>query len=226
MQWPVVLCRRRCSVRFPAADGGRKGWTCCPEPVSAAGGALRGNVETSRPMVPTSPDAEARKYLHLTWAPIAGTNNRYRRLGVRTSILAQKTSSAARRISTSKRCPSPRAGFVRERRVLVLGLTSFLKCPYQFKLRNPLRSRRAPKALGMASRCHDALAEVHDSCVRGVSMMRSRCAGCRGPTPRALRRTPRFANNSKPRMKRVLTRLSDRQRRGLDKIRVLEKQIE
>ena len=110
------------------------------------------------------------KFLHLTWAPIAGKNNRY----VRASqfwddILASKhVKRRTADYSARKRLqPMPRAG-VSNVVLSFSDLKYFFECPYQFKLR-VLYGFNAPihEALGYGKSLHDALAEVHTRAIRG-----------------------------------------------------------
>jgi DNA helicase-2/ATP-dependent DNA helicase PcrA len=104
----------------------------------------------------------SQKYLHLTWAPITGKNDRYAAASdFWTDILASRY--VRRRppdYLTRKRLrPTPRAGIAN----VVFsfsGLKYFFECPYQFKLRI-LYGFNAPihEALGYGQSLHDALAE-------------------------------------------------------------------
>jgi DNA helicase II / ATP-dependent DNA helicase PcrA len=112
----------------------------------------------------------SQKFLHLTWAPVPGKNNRY----VAASDFWNNTLASKwvkRRMpdfSTRKRLqPTPRAG-VTNVVFSFSDLKYFFECPYQFKLRI-LYGFNAPidAALGYGKSLHDALAEVHARAIRG-----------------------------------------------------------
>jgi DNA helicase-2/ATP-dependent DNA helicase PcrA len=112
----------------------------------------------------------SQKFLHLTWAPISGKNNRYIRASdFWTDVLASKF--VKRRVadySTRKRItPTPRKG-VSNVVLSFSDLKYFFECPYQFKLRI-LYGFNAPihEALGYGRSLHNALAEVHARALEG-----------------------------------------------------------
>ena len=112
----------------------------------------------------------SQKYLHMTWAPIAGKNNRYAVASdFWNDILASKyVKRRAPDYSTPRRLPPrPRAG-VANVIFTFSDLKYFFECPYQFKLRI-LYGFNAPihEALGYGKSLHDALAEVHARAMRG-----------------------------------------------------------
>jgi DNA helicase-2/ATP-dependent DNA helicase PcrA len=112
----------------------------------------------------------SQKFLHLTWAPIAGKNNRYAAASeFWNDVLASKhVKRRAPDYSARKRLPpSPRAG-VANVVFSFSDLKYFFECPYQFKLRI-LYGFNAPihEALGYGKSLHDALAEVHARALRG-----------------------------------------------------------
>ena len=112
----------------------------------------------------------SQKFLHMTWAPIPGKNNRYARASqFWDDILASKhVKRRAPDYSARKRLPpQPRAGIAN----VVFSFSDlkyFFECPYQFKLR-VLYGFNAPihEALGYGKSLHDALAEVHSRAIRG-----------------------------------------------------------
>lgn len=170
MQWPVVFVPALLRNRFPAAGiGGRNVWHLLPRAGIRGQARFEGTVEDERRLFYVAM-TRSQKYLHLTWAPIAGKNNRYSSASeFWTSILASK--HVKRRepdYSTRKRLPpSPRAG-VANVVFSFSDLKYFFECPYQFKLRI-LYGFNAPlhEALGYGKSLHDALAEVHSRALRG-----------------------------------------------------------
>ena len=170
MQWPVVFVPALLRNRFPAARiGGRGVWHLLPRAGIRGQARFEGTVEDERRLFYVA-ITRSQKYLHLTWAPIAGKNNRYAAASdFWNNILASKyVKRRAPDYSTRKRLPpSPRAG-VANVVFSFSDLKYFFECPYQFKLRI-LYGFNAPihEALGYGKSLHDALAEVHARALRG-----------------------------------------------------------
>ncbi len=170
MQWPVVFVPALLRNRFPAAKiGGRAVWHLLPRTGIRGQVRFEGTIEDERRLFYVAM-TRSQKYLHLTWAPIAGKNNRYAAASeFWNDILASK--HVKRRVpdySARKRLPpSPRAG-VANVVFSFSDLKYFFECPYQFKLRI-LYGFNAPihEALGYGKSLHDALAEVHARARRG-----------------------------------------------------------
>jgi DNA helicase II / ATP-dependent DNA helicase PcrA len=170
MQWPVVFVPALLRNRFPAAGiGGRGVWHLLPRNGVKRQARFEGSIEDERRLFYVAM-TRCQKFLHLTWAPIAGKNNRY----VRASefwddVLASKyVKRRAPDYSARKRLPpQPRAG-VANVVFSFSDLKYFFECPYQFKLR-VLYGFNAPihEALGYGKSLHDALAEVHARAIRG-----------------------------------------------------------
>jgi ATP-dependent DNA helicase UvrD/PcrA len=170
MQWPVVFVPALLRNRFPAAGiGGRNVWHLLPRDGVKGQARFEGTIEDERRLFYVAM-TRSQKFLHLTWAPIAGKNNRY----VRASqfwddILASKhVKRRTADYSARKRLqPMPRAG-VSNVVFSFSDLKYFFECPYQFKLR-VLYGFNAPihEALGYGKSLHDALAEVHARAIRG-----------------------------------------------------------
>jgi DNA helicase-2/ATP-dependent DNA helicase PcrA len=170
MQWPVVFVPALLRNRFPAARiGGRGVWHLLPRAGIRGQARFEGTIEDERRLFYVAM-TRSQKFLHLTWAPIAGKNNRYAAASeFWNDVLASK--HVKRRgpdYSTRKRFPpSPRAG-VANVVFSFSDLKYFFECPYQFKLRI-LYGFNAPihEALGYGKSLHDALAEVHARALRG-----------------------------------------------------------
>jgi DNA helicase-2/ATP-dependent DNA helicase PcrA len=170
MQWPVVFVPALLRNRFPAARiGGRGVWHLLPRTGIRGQARFEGTMEDERRLFYVAM-TRSQKYLHLTWGPIAGKNNRY--VGASdfwNDILASKyVKRRSPDYTTRKRCPpSPRAG-VANVVFSFSDLKYFFECPYQFKLRI-LYGFNAPihEALGYGKSLHDALAEVHARALRG-----------------------------------------------------------
>lgn len=170
MQWPVVFVPALLRNRFPAARiGGRNVWHLLPRAGIRGQARFEGTIEDERRLFYVAM-TRSQKYLHLTWAPIAGKNNRYAAASeFWNDILASKyVKRRAPDYSTRKRLsPSPRAG-VANVVFSFSDLKYFFECPYQFKL-CILYGFNAPihEALGYGKSLHDALAEVHARALRG-----------------------------------------------------------
>jgi DNA helicase-2/ATP-dependent DNA helicase PcrA len=170
MQWPVVFVPALLRNRFPAARiGGRGVWHLLPRAGIRGQARFEGTIEDERRLFYVAM-TRSQKYLHLTWAPIAGKNNRYASASeFWNDILASKhVKRRAPDYSTRKRLPpTPRAG-VANVVFSFSDLKYFFECPYQFKLRI-LYGFNAPlhEALGYGKSLHDALAEVHARALRG-----------------------------------------------------------
>lgn len=170
MQWPVVFVPALLRNRFPAARiGGRNVWHLLPRAGIRGQTRFEGTIEDERRLFYVAM-TRSQKYLHLTWAPVAGKNNRYVAASAFwNDILASKhVKRRAPDYSARKRLPpTPRAGV--ENVVFSFSdLKYFFECPYQFKLR-VLYGFNAPihEALGYGKSLHDALAEVHARSIRG-----------------------------------------------------------
>jgi ATP-dependent DNA helicase UvrD/PcrA len=170
MQWPVVFVPALLRNRFPSAPlGGRGVWHLIPRAGISGHERFAGTIEDERRLFYVAL-TRSQKYLHLTWAPIPGKNNRYTAASeFWNDILVSKF--VKRRppdYSGRKRLPpNPRAG-VANVVFSFSDLKYFFECPYQFKLR-VLYGFNAPihEALGYGKSLHDALAEVHARAIRG-----------------------------------------------------------
>jgi len=170
MQWPVVFVPALLRNRFPAARiGGRGVWHLLPRAGIRGQARFEGTIEDERRLFYVAM-TRSQKFLHLTWAPIAGKNNRYARASdFWNDILASKYVKRRRPDYSSRRRlpPQARAG-VANVVFSFSDLKYFFECPYQFKLRI-LYGFNAPihEALGYGKSLHDALAEVHARALRG-----------------------------------------------------------
>lgn len=170
MQWPVVFLPALLRNRFPAAKIGGPGvWHLLPRTGIRGQARFEGTVEDERRLFYVAM-TRAQKFLHMTWAPIAGKNNRY----VRASefwdnvLVSKYVKRKLPDYSARKRLPpQPRAG-VSNVVFSFSDLKYFFECPYQFKLR-VLYGFNAPihEALGYGKSLHDVLAEVHKRAIDG-----------------------------------------------------------
>jgi len=164
MQWPVVFIPALLRNRFPSAGhGGRSVWHLIPKAGIKRQSRYEGSIEDERRLFYVAM-TRSQKFLHMTWAPIPGKNNRYHRASeFWNDILVSKF--VKRRLpdySVRKRLvPTPRKG-VENVVFSFSNLKYFFECPYQFKLRI-LYGFNAPihEALGYGRSLHNVLAEVH-----------------------------------------------------------------
>jgi ATP-dependent DNA helicase UvrD/PcrA len=170
MQWPVVFLPALLRNRFPAAKIGGPGvWHLLPATGIKDQPRFEGTVEDERRLFYVAM-TRSQKFLHMTWAPISGKNNRYIRhsdfwadILVSTYVKRKAPDYSARK----RLPPTPRAG-VANVVFSFSDLKYFFECPYQFKLR-VLYGFNAPihEALGYGKSLHDVLAEVHARAIRG-----------------------------------------------------------
>ncbi len=170
MQWPVVFVPAMLRNRFPSpSHGGRSVWHLIPRSGIKRQARYEGSIEDERRLFYVAM-TRSQKFLHLTWAPIKGKNNRYRHASeFWDDVLVSKY--VKRRLpdySGRKRLqPTPRKGV--ENVVFSFSdVKYFFDCPYQFKLRI-LYGFNAPihEALGYGRSLHNVLAEVHARALRG-----------------------------------------------------------
>lgn len=137
MQWPVVFVPALLRNRFPAPKiGGRNVWHLIPRDGVHDQARFEGTTEDERRLFYVAM-TRSQKFLHLTWAPIAGLNNRYaRKSEFWDDVLVSK--HVKRRvpdyIRRKRLPPTPRTSIAN----VVFSFSDlkyFFECPYQFKLR-------------------------------------------------------------------------------------------
>ena len=173
MEWPVVFLPALLRNRFPAAGvGGKSVWHLIPEAGVRGAERFRGTTKDERRLFYVAM-TRSRKFLHMTWAPVHGKNNRYAYASefwddvlVSKHVRRRRPDYAGRPRTT----PKPRAG-VANVVFSFSNLKHFFDCPYDFKLR-VLYGFDTPvhEALGYGKSLHDALAEVHARAVDGRSV--------------------------------------------------------
>ena len=171
MQWPVVFVPALLRNRFPAPRiGGFNVWHIVPRGGVVDQSRYEGTREDERRLFYVAM-TRSQKYFFLTWAPIAGKGNRYRRRSeFWDDILVSKY--VKRRppdYSTRPRLEPKARASIANVTLSFSDIKYFFECPYQFKLRI-LYGFNAPihEALGYGKSLHDALAEVHAGAIRGV----------------------------------------------------------
>ena len=170
MQWPVVFVPALVRNRFPSAKlGGRSVWHLLPKDGFNDQSRYEGSVEDERRLFYVAM-TRSQKFLHMTWAPIPGFNNRYTRHSeFWEDVLASKfVKRKPVDYSTRKHLPAtPRKG-VSNVVFSFSDLKYLFECPYQFKLRI-LYNFNPPiqEQLGFGRSLHNALAEVHARVING-----------------------------------------------------------
>jgi DNA helicase-2/ATP-dependent DNA helicase PcrA len=170
MQWPVVFIPALTRNRFPAPGvGGRNVWHLIPAAAVRGQARYLGTLEDERRLFYVAM-TRAQKFLHMTWAPIEGYNNRYTQPSVFWENVLESKFVKRRLPDYAKRKrlpPQPKSG-VTNVSLSFSDIKYFFECPYQFKLRI-LYGFNAPidEPLGYGKSLHDALAEVHTRVLRG-----------------------------------------------------------
>ena len=229
MQWPVVFVPALLRNRFPAPRiGGPNVWHLLPR--SGVHGQVRyeGTVEDERRLFYVAM-TRSQKFLHMTWAPVAGKNNRYTRASeFWDAILVSKYVKRRPPDYTARKRlpPTPRAG-VANVIFSFSDLKYFFECPYQFKLR-VLYGFNAPihEALGYGKSLHDALAELHARSIHGEVVSTTEVPHLIEThlhTPYAY---PALRQQLEASAERVLANYINANRTLFDKIEFSEKQIE
>ena len=229
MQWPVVFVPALIANRFPAAKiGGRGVWHLLPRTGIRGQDRFEGNISDEMRLFYVA-ITRSQKYLHLTWAPIPGKNNRYSKPSWFCELALGSKYVKRRPPDYSKRkrlTPQPRTG-VANVVFSFSDLKYFFECPYQFKLRI-LYGFNAPihEALGYGKSLHDALAEVHARAIRGDmtdSAEASRLVETHLHTPYAY---PALRQQLEAAAERVVRDYLNDNAKLFDKIEFSEKQIE
>ena len=170
MQWPVVFLPALLRNRFPAPRiGGRSVWHLIPKRGVKGQSRFEGTLEDERRLFYVAM-TRSQKFLHLTWAPVAGKNNRY----VKPSefwediLVSKHVKRRAPDYSKRRRLPPAPRPSMANVAFSFSDLKYFFECPYQFKLR-VLYGFNVPidEALGYGKSLHDALAEVHTRAIHG-----------------------------------------------------------
>ena len=170
MQWPVVFVPALLRNRFPAPKiGGKNVWHLIPRNGVKGQPRFEGTVEDERRLFYVAM-TRSQKFLHLTWAPVAGKNNRYTRPSEfwENVLVSKHVKRRPPDYSGRKRLPPTPRSSITNVVFSFSNLKYFFECPYQFKLR-VLYGFNAPihEALGYGKSLHDALAEVHARAIHG-----------------------------------------------------------
>ena len=168
-EWPAVFLPALLRNRFPSAGGSSRIWNLIPKEAIENAERYDGSVDDERRLFYVAM-TRSQKFLHMTWAPIEGKNNRYRSKSIFwDEVLASKFVRRRKTDYTSRTraLARPRAT-VTNVEFSFSDLKYLYECGYQFKLR-VLYGFNNPIALplGYGKSLHDALAEVHQRAMRG-----------------------------------------------------------
>ena len=171
MQWPVVFVPALVRDRFPPRVMRESSvWRIIRREGVVNQARYKGTVEDERRLFYVAM-TRSQKFLFLTWAPIEGKGNWYKRKSAFwEDVLASKYVKRRRQdYSDRERLPPRPRASIADVTLSFSNLKYFFECPYQFKLR-VLYGFNAPihEALGYGKSLHDALAEVHGRAMRGA----------------------------------------------------------
>ena len=168
-EWPVVFLPALLRNRFPAISRKSQVWSLIPEDAVENAERYNGSTDDERRLFYVAM-TRSKKFLHMTWAPIEGKNNRFiSKSEFWENVLVSKWVKRRRPdYSNRKRAtPKPRTS-VSNVEFSFSDLKYLFECGYQFKLR-VLYGFNGPLAepLGYGKSLHDALADVHYRVMQG-----------------------------------------------------------
>ena len=167
-EWPVVFLPALLRNRFPSPARQSGFWQLVPRNAFRDPDRYDGSEDDERRLFYVAM-TRSMKFLHMTWAPVAG-NRLYQRKSVfwdevlASKYVKRRPQDYSKRARTS---PRPRAS-VADVEFSFSDLKYMFECPYQFKLR-VLYGFNAPiqRPMGYGKSLHDALAEVHYRAMEG-----------------------------------------------------------
>ena len=171
-EWPVVFLPALLKNRFPSPGRTSDIWNLVPSEAIKNSERYNGSLEDERRLFYVAM-TRSKKFLHMTWAPIEGKNNRYiKKSQFWNEVLASRWVKR-RKPNYEKRqraSVKPRAA-VANVEFSFSDLKYLFECGYQFKLR-VLYGFNSPIArpMGYGKSLHDALAEVHQRAMRGETV--------------------------------------------------------
>ena len=168
-EWPVVFLPALLRNRFPSSNRPSPIWRLIPYKAIENAERYDGSIEDERRLFYVAM-TRSKKFLHMTWAPIEGKNNRYvRKSEFWNDILVSKWVKRRKPNyeNRNRLTPQPRVS-VANVEFSFTDLKYLFECGYQFKLR-VLYGFNSPIALplGFGKSLHDALAEVHQRAMEG-----------------------------------------------------------
>ena len=170
-EWPVVFLPALLRNRFPSQSRKSQIWQLLPRDAIVNADRYDGSVDDERRLFYVAM-TRSKKFLHMTWAPIA-SNQLFQRKSLFWDEALESRFVKRLRPSYAKR---ERAN-VRAKMTIAnveftfSDLKYMFECPYQFKLR-VLYGFNTPieRPLGYGKSLHDALADVHYQAMRGKTV--------------------------------------------------------
>ena len=168
-EWPVVFLPALLRNRFPSPARKSDVWQLIPEEAIENAERYNGSIDDERRLFYVAM-TRSKKLLHMTWAPIEGSGNRYvRKSAFWDDVIASRW--VKRRLPDyegRKRLPPQPRVSVANVEFSFTDLKYLFECGYQFKLR-VLYGFNGPivAPLGFGKSLHDALAEVHQRAMDG-----------------------------------------------------------
>ncbi len=171
-EWPAVFLPALLRNRFPAISRKADAWQLIPEEIVEDAKRYNGSNEDEKRLFYVAM-TRSKKFLHMTWAPIPGKNNRYaRKSAFWNDVIASKWVKRRKpNYANRNRLNAQPKASVANVEFSFSDLKYLYECGYQFKLRI-LYGFNSPivQPLGYGKSLHDALAEVHQAAMRGRFM--------------------------------------------------------
>lgn len=168
-EWPVVFLPALLRNRFPSHPRSSRVWNLIPKQAIANAERYDGSIDDERRLFYVAM-TRSKKFLHMTWAPIEGKSNWFKRSSeFWEGVLASKFVRRRKpNYANRSRAPAQPRATVANVEFSFSDLKYLYECAYQFKLR-VLYGFNTPIALplGYGKSLHDALAEVHQRAMRG-----------------------------------------------------------
>ena len=171
-EWPAVFLPALLKNRFPSPARRSTLWNLIPSKAIENAERYDGSIEDEQRLFYVAM-TRSKKFLHMTWAPIEGKNNRYiTKSQFWDDVLASKWVKRRKPNYTKRKrmAAKPRAA-VANVEFSFSDLKYLFECGYQFKLR-VLYGFNSPIArpMGYGKSLHDALAEVHQRAMLGETV--------------------------------------------------------
>ena len=167
-QWPVVFLPALQNGIFPARGGVSSLWQAIPKAAVANPERYDGSPDDERRLFYVAM-TRSQKYLHMTWAPHTRPKNNRRKSPFWDDVVASQWVRRRKPDYSNRPRAEPEAlAQVSNVEFSFSDLKYLLECQYQFKLK-VLYGFDSPIALpmGYGKSLHDALAEIHQSYLRG-----------------------------------------------------------
>ena len=170
LEWPAVFLPALLRNRFPSINRKNDVWQLIPREAIENAERYDGSTQDERRLFYVAM-TRSKKFLHMTWAPIPGKNNRYVKESEfwgdvrKTGLVTQDEPDYTGR---EKLEPRPNTA-LESLEVTVTDLKTLFECGYQFKMRvlYGFDSPAARNRLLYGKLLHDVLAEIHRDAENG-----------------------------------------------------------